>query len=445
MMVHFHLPSWVTTSVGLRVLQLLVIVQVAIIYSGVERYFFTVSRTLHFGFQVVLLASALAVIVGLGHFRQRFAAWPFAVWVVFYYAWGYLVSPHRSQVGPTITSAVLLNLLLVVAVVASLTDKHRLTSFVWAVQIVLLLNLAIQIAEIRAPRLIDYFALTLNPHTVAYTETRPAGLWAEPNEAAIAFLFGLVLTWWARGPSILIWIMRAAAVAGIFLTGSRSGLYPAVPLLLFFGVVELNRIRLGPLRLSVVVPAAFGIVVAAVWAGLPLIERMLVSWGVSASTVSRYLDFSQALQSSKDPSRTALASYWLSLALHGPIQGSGAFSFQGDGAGLQGAHNVFIMVFGEDGIVGLVLFLALWSAGLVAVLRMREVNRRDFIGLVILWAIWLTEGFGSHNQFTVVTQIISSILLFQLPAALSAETFRRDAILVSETSPQMGSPARLPA
>src|SRR2546427_452442 len=98
-------------------------------------------------------------------------------------------------------------------------DRRRLATLAYLIQLAVLLNVALVLWEA-----VDYTltrSLANFAHTAYYVLERPGGLWVQPNDAAIALLFGALLSFWARGPRPVIWLARAGSVVAIFLTASR--------------------------------------------------------------------------------------------------------------------------------------------------------------------------------------------------------------------------------
>jgi hypothetical protein len=151
---------------------------------------------------------------------------------------------------------------------------------------------------------------------------------------------------------------------------------------------------------------------------MPLLQAQLALLSQSAQPWDRLLAINDAAFGSGGGSRLDLARAWLTIAENGPIQGSGAFSFHGTGGADQGAHNVFIAVWGEAGAASLVLFLSLCVFGSLRVIRKSFADGADKTLLLAFWTLYIAQGFAFHNQFDSSVLIGFAVLLFVLPTAL---------------------------
>ena len=84
-----------------------------------------------------------------------------------------------------------------------------------------------------------------------------------------------------------------------------------------------------------------------------------------------------------------------------------------------GAHNIYLVVWGEMGIFGLLCYLSVLLTGIVAVLRARISAQARCIGLLI-WATYLLMGLVWHNQFTDVLGAIYVGLIFYFPKIVAS-------------------------
>lgn len=399
-----------------RIASLTLLVCLAIVYSGGERYFYLISHTLEYGFYMLMVACVL-LIVGTSGIRTGaiLCALPYVAFVVAYTVWGLIVSPVQSQVAADAAKAALLNVFLFAGVLAAVRDRWALATLAFLIQLAALGNVALllwETADHTVTRSLANFG-----QTVYDIVERPGGLWVQPNDAAVAFLFASLLSFWARGPRAIIWLARLGAAVAIFLTASRTGMYPLILCSALFGVMALMTSRVDR-RLWIVVLGLGGAAAVLIGAAFLFAEGPLVAtWLATNYDLTRFLDLGQSLRAASDPSRTDSARVWLAKAIGGPWQGAGIYSFQGS-LTLQGAHDMYIMVWGETSIASLVAYVGVLGFGLLRSLR-RAIPTRDRVSLVTMWAVYLAIGLSTHNQFTSVVGITVVALLYCLPEVLS--------------------------
>lgn len=397
--------------------RIVALVALAVIYSGGERYFASVSRLVHYGFDAVLLA-AVAVLVIARPNRDALRLLPYAVWICLYYAWGFAVSSDQSVIRSPAVSDVILNGLILSTVafaVGSRSDASRVAMYI---QLAVILNLVFAIAQAVNYHVLVEMSQILAPGTLSYNLYRPAGLWVNPNVAGIGYLFGFLVSLLIHQRRVIAWLGRAAAAVGILFTGSREAMYP---LLFACGVLALllayrrsRRLKwLTAVKIPAIVPALIGVVVVgtslAAWFS-PMREPITYN-------LHRFLDASA--RGPAEPSRVQLAAYWIGQALRGPWYGSGVFSFQGNGRTILGAHNIYITVWGEVGAALVAVYLAVLAIGIVWVVR-AKLPTSDRVTLALMWLTYLVLGFTWHNQFSAVESIVVVGLLYMLPAAMTA-------------------------
>src|SRR2546430_915394 len=182
--------------VAARIGTFLLLVCLAIVYSGGERYFYLISRTLEYGFDLLMIA-CIVLVVSTSEIRMVAVldALPYLGFVVAYTVWGLVVSPIQWLVASSAVSAVLLNVLLFAGIFVGVLDRRRLATLAYLIQLAVLVNVALVLWEA-----VDYTltrSLANFAHTAYYVLERPGGLWVQPNDAAIALLFGALLSFWA--------------------------------------------------------------------------------------------------------------------------------------------------------------------------------------------------------------------------------------------------------
>jgi O-antigen ligase len=201
---------------------------------------------------------------------------------------------------------------------------------------------------------------------------------ADPNDLAMVLALGLPMAWYLgttyRKP-ILKWVCRCylpVALVAIGLTGSRGGMLATTVALL---IVPLSVIKLSPGRLTtaIVVLALCG---AAAVAYIPetLIERF--------STTGSELEGGRLGGRGK---------YWEAgweAFKQRPIMGWGTSAFRKAITPMMGtaavnvAHNSFLSVAVEEGIIGFLLYMAMMAAVFRSVLTLPKLERR--FALVLL-------------------------------------------------------------
>jgi O-antigen ligase len=200
---------------------------------------------------------------------------------------------------------------------------------------------------------------------------------ADGNDLAMVLALGLPMAWYLgmtyRQP-ILRWACRLylpAAVVTVGLTGSRGGMLATTVALL---VVPLSMIRLSPKRLgtAMVVLGAAG-VLAIAYTPETLIER-LATTGVE-------------VEGGHFGGRGKLWRAGLAVFPENPVFGFGTGRFKTAitprlGPASQVAHNSYLSVLVEQGIVGFVLYMAMFAAVVLSILRMPLLERR--FALVLL-------------------------------------------------------------
>ena len=401
--------------VAARIATVTLPVCLAIVYSGGERYFYLVSRTLEYGFDFLVIV-CIVLIVSTGGVRvvAMLSALPYLGFVIAYTVWGLLVSPIQSLVASSAVSAVLLNLLLFAGVFVAVYDRRGLGTLAYLIQLAALVNVALvlwEAADYTVTRSLANFA-----HSAYYVLERPGGLWLQPNDAAIALLFAALISYWARGPRAVIWLARVGSAVAIFLTASRTGMYPLMLCAGIFGAVAVTTSRWDG-RLWIAAAGLGGAAVILIGVFLVFVEgQALNTWLSTNYDLTRFLDVGQSLRAASDPSRTAAAQVWFAKALDGPWGGLGIFSFQGS-LSLEGAHDMYIMVWGETGALSLVVYLLVLIFGIFQAFS-GAIPSRDRVALVTVWAVYLAVGLTTHNQISSVAGIIVIALLYRLPELL---------------------------
>jgi len=199
----------------------------------------------------------------------------------------------------------------------------------------------------------------------------------DPNDLAMTMALALPMAWYlaqAYHKPILRWICRGYLPVGVLalgLTGSRGGLLCGMFALT---IVPFTMTRLTPGRMVMTISLIFlSGVLAAVYVPEKIVQRL-------ATTSTEVEDLSLG-------GRFRLWKAGMKAFAEAPLMGYGTGGFIRAitptlGSGAQVAHNSFISVLVEEGLIGLILYLLMFLATYRAVRRLPLLERR--FGLVLL-------------------------------------------------------------
>lgn len=203
----------------------------------------------------------------------------------------------------------------------------------------------------------------------------------DANELAMILALALPMAWYlgmtSRRP-LLRWAYRAYLPVGLValgLTGSRGGMLTSVVALM---IVPLTMARLSAGRRAVAITLlVISGAVAATFVPDTLIQRL--------ATTGTEVTGEGGLSGRYRIWRAGLKAF-----AQKPVVGWGTSSFRGATSPWMGtqpkvAHNSFLSVLVEEGIIGFVLFMTMFWAVLLAVLRLPQLERR--FALVLLAAL----------------------------------------------------------
>ena len=390
----------------------------AVVFGGPVPFIihFASHQFLYLFYLAVIVCVVLCVVARRQSLERVQTVMPYLAWLALFLAWGTFFSRHPSNVIPDVNRCLLRNFLLVGAVAMALTNVKGLGKAARLFQVMAMINFGIAVYEVVRPELIEEIAFTADPDATAFDVDRPAGLWSNPNEAAFAYLFALLLSHWDRGP--VAWAGRLACVGGILLTGWRSGMY----LLVLWGLVQLvtllvsldwRRAALLIIGLPVVLAVCVVVMVnlpqpnledrQSLFAGRAWISGKATCAGKTRAMAWRPRPPSLRLE-------RALAGSWhllFSERTPRPVFGSGA-------------HNIYLAVLGESGIVGFAGYLAVLFYGCYRAWK-ANVSRNDWVALMLLWLSYLFIGFVWHNQLTSLIGMVMVGVLYQLPGSLERQ------------------------
>ena len=201
---------------------------------------------------------------------------------------------------------------------------------------------------------------------------------ADPNDLAMVLALSVSMAWYlsiTTTSALLRWVCRfylPVAIVAIGLTGSRGGMIATTVGLL---IVPLSMMRLSPGRLTgAIVMLVVAGVLAVAYTPKTLIERL--------STTGN------ELEGGRIGGRGKLWKAGIRVSLDAPVFGHGTAGFKEAvtpilGEATQVAHNSFISVLVEEGLGGLVLFLAMLTAVFLSLLRLPPLERRFAIVLML--------------------------------------------------------------
>lgn len=194
---------------------------------------------------------------------------------------------------------------------------------------------------------------------------------ADPNDLAMVLALALPMAWYLgmtyRQP-LLRWICLGyvpIATVAIGLTGSRGGMVAATVALL---TIPLSMTSLSPGRM------------ATAMAMLGVAGAMAVAY-VPETIVQRLFTIGSELEGGRIGGRGKLWEAGLEAFVHRPIGGYGTGMYKSAifpilGGATQVAHNSYISVLVEQGIVGFLLYMTMLGSVFVSVLKLPVLERR---------------------------------------------------------------------
>ncbi len=388
----------------------------AIIYAGSLDFFLLLSPVLLYGTYLVIMGCLfICFFYEWSVTRNLWSVAPYLIWLFGYFLWGMIVLSSVPIAASEGTKSFIKNVLLIGALAVAL-DHRTLRPFARLIVLAMLANFALCLWEAATPGLNERIARIRDPDATAYDVLRPAGLWCNPDEAAFAFLFGLLMARWVGRP--LAVIARLAAVVGIFLTVSRTGAYLLAVCGLGYAGHWLRTQRLDSTKLAIACAGCLFAGTGAVALALHFEYHPGDHW-----QLARFLDFSETSASASGGSRIDIARTAAQKALDGPWYGWGLFTFQLHAqpdipAVLKPpAHNIYLTVWGETGAPLAITYLLVLGLGAARVLR-TPMLASDRLAVGLMWFCYLVIGLTWHIQFTAFLGIIMVGLIWRLPDVL---------------------------
>ena len=242
---------------------------------------------------------------------------------------------------------------------------------------------------------------------------------SDPNSLAMTLALGLPMAWYlgmTHPKSSIRWICRLylpVGLLGIALTGSRGGLITAMVALL---IVPLAMTNLSPGKLVSTI-AMLGISGALAVAFVPdtLIQRL--------STTG------ESVQDLSLGGRFRLWQAGMHAFFQRPVMGFGTSAFKQAitpemGSLTQLAHNSYISVLVEEGIIGLMLFLLMFLLVVGPILRLPRLERR--FALVLLATTMVAMSPLTWEDQKPVWIILGLLIgMANIPVLQQSETVRR--------------------
>jgi O-antigen ligase len=237
---------------------------------------------------------------------------------------------------------------------------------------------------------------------------------ADPNDMAMVLALALPMAWYLGLTSrntLIRWLGRGFLPLGLLaigLSGSRGGMVAATVALL---IVPLSMTKLTPGRMisAMVMLMAGG---------------MLAVAYVPETTIERLATIGTEVEGGRIGGRGKLWRAGLQAYAEHPIAGFGTGHFKSAitpilGPAAQVAHNSFISVLVEQGIVGFTLYLAMLWALLTSILRLPGLDRR--FALVLLVTLFITMLPLTWEDRRVVWIVMAMLLGFSQARRLPGE------------------------
>jgi len=211
----------------------------------------------------------------------------------------------------------------------------------------------------------------------------------DPNDFAAILALGIPMAWQlARGARLWLAILNLAylpaALIAILLSASRGGAIAAgvAMLVVVFGLPTMDR---ATRRAAIVVGAALLVV-------LPLIVPVIGA--LAESSIYRFGSIARGLGEGSLNERGVIWRSGFEAFPENPIRGAGLGAFaaviERTGLGAEVAHNSFLSVFVETGVVGALLFAAVLLAVLLPLLRApRRIALPDLVLFLTLMVVMI--------------------------------------------------------
>jgi O-antigen ligase len=176
-----------------------------------------------------------------------------------------------------------------------------------------------------------------------------------------------------------------AAFLGISLSGTRTALIATIPAMMF-GLASLNRLRLG-LRVAI-----FLLLTSAILFLLPYVQT-LTSFQRFSTTTSELTEGD--LNNRTNNWREGLASF-----IEHPIIGIGSNMYRSINSLGKVAHNSFISILVEVGLIGLALFAMILAIAVALAMSQPTWDKTFWLALLAVWVIGASTLTWEHRKST---------------------------------------------
>lgn len=184
------------------------------------------------------------------------------------------------------------------------------------------------------------------------------------------------------------------ALLGIALTGTRTALVAAMPALLY-GMGTLNRIRIaGRVAIFVALVAAL----------------FVVQSYVPQSSFDRLSTTGESISDNDLNGRVNIWRYGVATFMEHPLIGIGSGAFR-SAEERKVAHNTYLSILVEEGIVGFIIFGAILAVAFAQVVRQPKWEARFWLTVLVVWAL---------GAFTLTWEPRKQTWLFLSMAVISA-------------------------
>jgi len=212
------------------------------------------------------------------------------------------------------------------------------------------------------------------------THLRYAASGFNANDIGLILALGIPVAWHlavsegnsekAHGLRVVNYAYVPAALLAILLTASRGALIAALPALLF---VVGSLTRLDPFQRALILVA----LVAALFALQPLVPQ---------SSLQRLATTGISIAEGDVGDRAQIWREGIAVFLEHPLLGTGSGTFKAAVSGIA-AHNSFLPVLVEVGIIGFILFVIILATIIYQAMRQPKWDSRLWLAILLVWTI----------------------------------------------------------
>lgn len=306
--------------------------------------------------------------------------WPLAFYVLFcvvFVAWG-LHPTANLKGGGSFVYLSLYNLFLFAIAFVAFSDKAILTRkrlIVFLPFVILVVSIWVELK----------FPLLFTDEEFG----RKSGFAGNPNAAAFFMIIMMLMMLNLKRPSTLDMVIFAIGAIGVFATFSRGGYLLIVVLggAILFKVLTSRDVKS-------ILTLLFGCVLLYVFFVTAVTELHALEKGGAFQRLELMLsgDIEEIAVGESTIDRKALLDHHISLAWESPLWGHGTgYTYTGQEGG--GPHNVYIQIWCNQGIPGLIFTALLLLGFLMHFMRYKDTKGTIFVVILIL------EGALNHNMF----------------------------------------------